>query len=316
MLSCLMMNKKILEFICCPRCKSKAAFKNGQWRCHNCQLKIIIGREGIVRAMPKISSVDTKLSLEKWEKIYQKSLRRRSYELEKQEYDRMYFKDTLDQIFADYHPQKNDAYLEIGCGPMFLGQEIAKRGLKIIGIDFSLSALIIAKKMLEKNKVKNYLLIHGDIQKIPLRKNSVDLIYGGGVIEHFQDTDLVVSEMYRILKRRGVCINSVPQLNLGSLTYRQVWGNIPDFPVLKQIAELVHIKLLKKRHMRFGYELSFGKQTIKKTFEKHGFSKVKVKKLKCVLSFEYLKFPWLKTIAQKLSKLEVFNPMILIVAEK
>ncbi|PJE68830.1 hypothetical protein COU96_02895 [Candidatus Shapirobacteria bacterium CG10_big_fil_rev_8_21_14_0_10_38_14] len=296
MLSCFMMNKKILNNLCSPK-------------------RIIGVKAGIVQAMPKISP-DTKITLDKWERIYRKSLNDQSYELEKQEYDRKYLKDTLEQIFADYQPQRDDVYLEIGCGPMFLGQELAKRGLKVIGIDFSLSALIIAQKMFKKSKIKNYLLIRSDIQNIPLQNDTVDLIYGGGVIEHFKETDLVVSEMHRILKKGGVCINSVPQLNLGSLTYRQVWGNIPDFPVLKQIAELVHIKLLKKRYMRFGYELSFGKQTIKKIFEKHGFSKVKVKKLKCVLSFEYLKFPWLKTIAQKLSKLEVFNPMILIVAKK
>ena len=306
----------VLNYLSCPKCKGKIVVKNNNLVCGYCHQKLVIARGNIMEAMPKRLTTDTKLSLGKWEQTYQESLCRKFYESEKQEYNRMYLKDTLDQIFADYKPKKNDVYLEIGCGPMFLGQEIAKRGLKIIGIDFSLSALIIAQRMLEEGGVKNYLLIHGDIQNMPLRKNSIDLIYGGGVIEHFQDTNLVVSEMYRILRDGGVCFNSVPQLNLGSLTYRQVWGNIPDFPILKSIAEFIHIKILKKKHMRFGYELSFRKKIIKKIFEKHGFSRVTVKKFRCILSFEYLKFSWLKTIAQKLSKLEVFNPMILVVARK
>jgi len=136
------------------------------------------------------------------------------------------------------------------------------------------------------------------------------------VIEHFRDTDAVVAEMYRVLKKGGICFNTVPQLNLGSLTYRQVWGNIPNFPILKQIAEFVHIKLLQKRYMRFGYELSFGKRALKRIFQKHGFERVEIKKFRCYLSFRYLKFSWLKALAQKLSRLELFNPMVFVVAKK
>ena len=272
--------------------------------------------KNIIKALPEDIPEDVRLSLEKWDDYYQEILRNETYEREKREYDRVYLKDTLDQIFEHYHLREGDTYLEIGCGPMFLGQELAKRGLKVIGIDFSLSALTIAQKMLEDRGIKNYRLIHGDIQEMPLRENTVDLIYGGGVIEHFRDTGSVVSEMYRILKKGGVCFNTVPELNLGSLTYRQVWGNIPNFPVLKQIAEFVHIKLLKKRHMRFGYELSFGKKAIRRIFQRHGFEKVVIKRFKCYLSFKYLKFPWLQAMAQKLSKLELFNPMVLVVAKK
>ncbi len=272
--------------------------------------------ENIIRALPKNIPEDVRLSLEKWDNYYKEILRNKTYEAEKREYDRRYLKDTFDQIFEYYSLRQNDTYLEIGCGPMFLGQELAKRGLKVIGIDFSLSALTIAKKMLEENGIKNYLLIQADIQSIPLQEETVDLIYGGGVIEHFRDTGSVVSEMYRVLKKGGVCFNTVPELNLGSLTYRQVWGNIPNFPILKQIAEFVHIKLLKKRHMRFGYELSFGRKDLMRIFQKYGFEKVVIRRFKCYLSFKYLKFSWLKALAQRLSKLELFNPMVFVAAKK
>ena len=272
--------------------------------------------KNIIRALPKDIPQDVRLSLEKWDNYYKEILQNKTYEAEKRAYDQVYLKDTLDQIFEYYHLRENDTYLEIGCGPMFLGQELAKRGLRVIGIDFSLSALVIAQKMLEERGLKNYLLIQTDIQSMPLREKTVDLIYGGGVIEHFRDTDAVVAEMYRVLKKGGICFNTVPQLNLGSLTYRQVWGNIPNFPILKQIAEFVHIKLLQKRYMRFGYELSFGKRALKRIFQKHGFERVEIKKFRCYLSFRYLKFSWLKALAQKLSRLELFNPMVFVVAKK
>ena len=310
------MNKFFFDELCCPKCKRKVIPKDDYWVCNDCLQKIVTIEGNIIEVMPEKFSMDTKLSLNKWEQVYKSILSNKDYEAQKQEYDRKYLEDTLSQISADFRFKRNDVYLEIGCGPMFLGQEIAKLGLKVIGIDFSLSALIIAKKMLEKNKIKNYLLIHGDIQNMPIREGAIDLIFGGGVIEHFKNTDKAVSEVYRVLKKGGTCFNSVPQLNLGSLTYRQVWGNIPNFPVLKQVAEFIHIKLLKKKHMRFGYELSFTKGAIKRIFRKQNFSELAIKRLKCYFSFDYLKSSWLKAIAQELVKLEIFNPMMLIIAKK
>jgi len=311
-----MINKDILNYICCLKCKGKLIVKNGFLYCKRCHKNYELIEKNIIEMLPKDIPEDVKLSLEKWDDLYRKSLQNKNYEVEKKEYDRRYLKDTLNQIFKYYNFRKNDTYLEIGCGPMFLGQELAKRGLNVVGIDFSLPALIIAKRMLEDKGIKNYLLIHGDIRDMPLIENAVDLIYGGGVIEHFKNTDLIVTEMYRILKRGGICFNTVPQLNLGSLTYRQIWGNIPDFPVLKQVAEFSHTRILGSRHMRFGYELSFTKKKAKKIFKSQGFNKVVVKNFKCYLPFEYLKPLWLKKIARRISKTRIFNPMMLIVAQK
>ncbi len=122
--------------------------------------------------------------------------------------------------------------------------------------------------------------------------------------------------MYRVLIRGGICFNTVPQLNLGALTYRQIYGHIPEFPVLKQIAEFVHIKLLKGRHMKFGYELSFTKRRIRDFFKEAGFSKTEVESFRCYLPFVYFRLPILKKLARKIARYEAFNPMILVAARK
>lgn len=311
-----MINKKFLNYICCLKCREGLIKKFDFFYCKNCQKKYKLIEKNIIGMLPSNISNDIKMSLEKWDDLYKKNLENKSYKIEKKEYDRRYLKDTFNQIFQYYNLRKNDTYLEIGCGPMFLGQEFVKKGLNVIGIDLSLSALIIAKKMLEDKRVKNYLLIQGDIKNIPLKGNTVDLIYGGGIIEHFKDTESAVGEMYRVLKKGGICFNTVPQLNLSSLTYRQIWGNIPNFPVLREIAEFFHIKLLGGRHMKFGYELSFTKKKMEKIFKSQGFNKVLVKNFKCYLPFTYLKPLWLKKIARYVSNTEILNPMILIVAQK
>jgi hypothetical protein len=119
-----------------------------------------------------------------------------------------------------------------------------------------------------------------------------------------------------LLKPGGISFNTVPCLNLGALIYRQIWGNIPNFPILKQIAEFIHIKIFRGKYMRFGYELSFLPSTMINIHKRAGFKKVKIDKFDTKLVFEYFpKFfrPHLEKIANS-SKL--FWPMIKVIAEK
>lgn len=253
---------------------------------------------------------------EQWEKLYRENLQQKTYWAEKEKYDRQYLNFVLEQISSHHHFRAGDTFLEIGCGPMFLGQELARRGLRVIGVDFSQAALEIAEKMFKESGLINYQLIHSDISKMPLQDDSVDFIYGGGVIEHFNNTHSIIKEMHRVLKNGGWAFNTVPHLNLGALTYRQLWGNIPDCPILKQLAEIVHLRLLRERTMRFGYELSFTKSKMRRLFSQAGFRRVEVTNFHCFLPFEYFPSEKLRKIARLVAQTDLFNPMILISAQK
>lgn len=253
---------------------------------------------------------------EKWEKLYHENLQQKTYWAEKEKYDRHYLNFVLEQISTHYQLKAGDTFLEIGCGPMFLGQALARRGLSVIGVDFSRTALEIAEKMFQESGLTNYRLIYGDITNLPLKDNSVDFIYGGGVIEHFDHPRSIIKGMHRVLKNEGWAFNTVPHLNLGALTYRQLWGNIPDFPILKHLAETFHLRLLRGRTMRFGYELSFTKNKMHRLFSQAGFRQVKVTAFRCWLPFEYLQSEKLKTAARFLAQSELFNPMLLVSAQK
>jgi hypothetical protein len=100
------------------------------------------------------------------------------------------------------------------------------------------------------------------------------------------------------------------------MTYRQIWGNIPDFPVIKQLAEFVHIKLLKGKHMYFGYELSFTKSKLEKVHKLAGFSKIKIVRMESEVMMGFLpKFirPMAVYLAEHSSW---FWPMAMVVATK
>jgi ubiquinone/menaquinone biosynthesis C-methylase UbiE len=171
--------------------------------------------------------------------------------------------------------------------------------------------------MFDRRGIKNYLLIQGNILKMPIKSEKIDFIYGGGVIEHFKKTQQSINELYRVLKKNGVSFNTVPYLNLSSLTYRQIWGNIPNFPVLKQIAEFIHIRLLGGRHMIFGYEFSFLGSTLIKLHKKAGFSEIYIDRFRTKLVFVFVHNDFFK---KKLLWLadnnRLFWPMVKVVGRK
>jgi len=309
------MNNAIDNFLCCARCKGCLS-RNGKFlTCWKCGEKYLIKNKLIERISSL--SMDLELTAKKWDELYKKQLMNRKYLFEYKNYCDNYLSDTYSQLNNEKEIGKTIVYLEIGCGPFFLGNEIAKKAKFVLGIDICSAALKIANSLLKKNKIKNYLLIQGNILNMPIKAEKIDLIYGGGVIEHFKDTQKCANELYRVLKKDGVAFNTVPYLNVSAITYRQIWGNIPNLIILRQIAEFIHIKLLKGRHMIFGYELSFLAYTLHKIFKVAGFRHVKIDKFTVKLVFDFIPFKSFKKILAHLAcNSRLFWPIIKVIAYK
>lgn len=307
------MKAYIKDLLCCSNDKSSLTYGKNKLVCQQCKRSYNIV-DGIIKVLPDLSP-DIKLSIEKWDSFYKAQLDNHSYEKEYKKYMEVHFDKTYKQI-NDVKKIKDITYMEIGAGPSFFAREIAHKCKLVVCIDFCPSALKISKKMFEKKKITNYLLIQADILKLPIKSSTIDLIYGGGVIEHFDDTQTCVNELYRALKKGGASFNTVPYLNIGSLTYRQVWGNIPNVPVLKQIAQFIHIKILGGKHMIFGYEMSFLKSTLINVHKKAGFKEIKVDKLDVNFFFEFIPQQFRKPFIWLASNSSLFWPMIKVVAVK
>jgi SAM-dependent methyltransferase len=107
-------------------------------------------------------------------------------------------------------PQNTNWFLDIGCGA---GQSFyGNSSNQVIGIDLDLDSLKIAKKRI-------YSVILADLNKgLPIKSNSIDIIYSDQVIEHLINTDLFAQEIRRILTSGGHAI--IGTENLAS------WHNI------------------------------------------------------------------------------------------
>lgn len=302
----------IKNILACPQCKARLEFKGEKMSCPQCRGPYFV-YEGIPLFINKKNiSPDLELTIRKWNKEYEK-LSKKDIEKEKNDYNRIYLVSEIKQIKHFIAPE-HKIFLEIGSGPAFLGLEMAKAGFKVICLDISLKALLIAKALFAKEKVKGY-FVSADILNMPFQNESIDFINGSGVIEHFKDTEGAIKELYRVLKKGGVALNTIPYLSLATL-YRQLWGNIPEVPILKKSAEFFHIKLLGAKHMKFGYEKSFSQSKIKRIFFQTGFKEVKTGLFDCYLPLSFAPGQTLKKALRGLSKYKLFWPMIYIYAKK
>lgn len=309
------MNTKLYKLLCCPNCKHDLIKVEDAFKCLKCKKNYPI-QNGIPNFSLTIKEKGMRLSQTKWDEKYKKDSTKNIVE-ELDFLDKKFFKVTWKQIEKQRRLKKGELFLEIGCGTFYLGRHLAKLGYTIVGIDMSMEALQLAKKVFEKEKIKNYLLVCGNVLHMPFKNSSFDLIYGAGVIEHFKDTQEAVGELARVTKKGGVSFNTVPYLNLGTLTYRQVWGNIPRFPLIEPLFTFFHTKVLGARHMRFGYELSFTRSYLENAHKKAGFARAKTGQFECELDFDYLPTTVLKRTAKKLAQNSpLFWPMIYVAGRR
>jgi len=250
-----------------------------------------------------------------WEKIY-------NFNIAKLEKDRIDFKqnklkDHISYIKKYFKFTNQTVYLEIGCGPSYIAEYLMNTyDCFFIGIDFNYKMLVTLKKYFDNKGFKKYILIHADINDMPLKTGTIDFIYGGGVIEHFKDPAKIINELHRVLKKGGIAFNTVPAFNL--FWPMSMHKNIPSLPILKQIFEFFHIKLLNNKLLskHHGYELSFWQSQLKKIHKKIGFKTSHTGGFAFHPSDKKLKNKFLRNLYFNFSKFSLTSPIIYIAAKK
>lgn len=117
---------------------------------------------------------------------------------------------------------KDSFVLEVGCGEgygtSFLSQNVAK----IIGLDIDNKTILHASK---KYGSGNCIFKLYDGRNIPYNDNTFDVVISFHVIEHIRDDINYISEIYRVLKKKGVLIITTPnrayRLKLGQKPFNR-----------------------------------------------------------------------------------------------
>jgi ubiquinone/menaquinone biosynthesis C-methylase UbiE len=116
--------------------------------------------------------------------------------------------DHLINMFS-LHPSLKPNILDVGCGKGNQLVGFARRGFMCTGIDRRAECLTEPDKYASRIKLK----VCDLEQEIPLLGGSFDIVFSKSVIEHIQNADHVLKEIYRVLKPGGIAILMTPDWN-------------------------------------------------------------------------------------------------------
>lgn len=103
--------------------------------------------------------------------------------------------------------RKGTNVLDFGCGRGELSAYSAARGANVVGLDYSETAIKLSKKITRPATGKLlFQLIKG--HKLPLKNNSVEVVFFIDVIEHLYQEEVIaiLSEFKRVLNNKGKVI--------------------------------------------------------------------------------------------------------------
>lgn len=253
-------------------------------------------------------SDEAHVSQRAWEGIYDFTVEK--LKEDRADFDANKLEDNIRYTRESGNFHADTVYLEIGCGPAHVAEYLMRQyDCYFVGVDFNYPMLRSLDAYLKEKGYTKYILVYADILDMPIRNDSVDYIYGGGVIEHMSNTLGILKELYRVLKVGGVSFNTVPAF---SLWWAFRWySNIPSFPWIKQCFEYIHIQVLKNCILErfYGYELSFTLKQLQELHKQAGFRDIVQKPFAFHPSSKKLKNPFLRKLYFELSSCPLTSPM-------
>ena len=118
---------------------------------------------------------------------------------------------------ARFDSFKGKTVVEIGCGIATDGLEFATNGADYIGVDLTPNAIEMARERFELFGVTGRFELANAEEGLPFEDDSVDHVYSFGVIHHSPNTEKIVDEIHRILKKDGTL--TIMIYNKSSINY-------------------------------------------------------------------------------------------------
>jgi ubiquinone/menaquinone biosynthesis C-methylase UbiE len=95
--------------------------------------------------------------------------------------------------------------LELGCGDGFLSMRLKPHCKFLVSADYRTDALGPPQR-LDLN------FLSCDVEHLPLKCCSFDMIFSSNLLEHVEDIDRALSEMYAAVKKGGIMVHAVPNV--------------------------------------------------------------------------------------------------------
>lgn len=113
---------------------------------------------------------------------------------------------------------KDSTILELGCGRASLTISLASEIQRLVGVDISETALDQAQKYAKQRNLGNTEFYIDDCTRMKTEER-FDVVWSQGLMEHFENPEIVAQEHFRMLKPGGVALISIPY----RYSYHRIW---------------------------------------------------------------------------------------------
>lgn len=136
---------------------------------------------------------------------------------------------------------RNKLILDVGCGTGRFAEIALQAGAKVIGLDYSTAAYVAAKNL---DKYPNFRAIRADIYNLPFKKNSFDIVYCLGVLQHTPNVEKAFKCLPPMVRSPGHLVVDYYWKRLKNIlnwkyVIRPFTSNLNEKTVLK-ILKLIH----------------------------------------------------------------------------
>ena len=115
-----------------------------------------------------------------------------------------FYETTFDRIVKGLGAQPDQHALDAGCGYCFHLARLARRGLKVTGVDFSETALQHGRANLtQAGLIDKVELRQANLLELPFDDGRFDHVVCWGVLMHIPELEKALSELVRVLKPGG-----------------------------------------------------------------------------------------------------------------
>jgi 2-polyprenyl-3-methyl-5-hydroxy-6-metoxy-1,4-benzoquinol methylase len=163
-----------------------------------------------------VKRIEVRVSSMKWRPNYEKWVQQRIWQER--------YRDRVLENLRRYVPDWERAtILDLGSGMGGLMVRLQQEGCKILGLDYCFDYCIITKLRGMRYGLRPN-VINGIAERIPLKDQSVDVIFCYEVIEHVFDPMAMLREIRRVIKPSGVVFITVPNRWSPYDHHYHMWG--------------------------------------------------------------------------------------------
>ncbi len=139
-----------------------------------------------------------------------------------------------EHLIDKFNIKPNSKLLDIGCGRGDLIKSFANLGLQVQGTDLDPESQELCAPF-------SVLINNIEIDPLPIKNNSVDIVFSKSLIEHLQNPERLLGEAFRVLKPGGRAIIMCPSwVHMGWGPFYQDHTHVTPFtkPSLRDILKL------------------------------------------------------------------------------